>query len=442
MVIKPVDGAGAVATFVLGADRPSLPRAGRRSPALIQPYRPGPALSASFLVGRDGRAHLIAVGRQEIAIEAGGRVTYAGGELPVPTAEVDLAPVRRAVESVPGLRGFVGVDFIAVEPTGLVEVIEINPRVTTSIVGLVRLAPPGDDRSRLARAVPTAIACPDRPRDGATGGTRPVRAVAELARPPDRRRRGRGGDRPVAPRSIRGREGSPDARRDTPARHSRRSGQPCPSGSAPTGRSPPGEGQPMTTDRWLAFDIGGANLKAAHADGPALVAPVRTLEASRRPRRGPGRGAALLPPADAWAITMTAELCDCFGTKAEGVRAILAATEQPAGGRPVRVWGTDGAFHDAATILERPRLAAASNWLALATVVARSGFGASGLLIDVGSTTTDLIPWAIGEVPIPPATRTDLGRLQAGALVYAGVRRTPLCALGATLAVSRTSRPP
>ena len=189
----------------------------------------------------------------------------------------------------------------------------------------------------------------------------------------------------------------------------------------------------MTTDRWLAFDIGGANLKAAHAAGPALARPFELWKRPGDLADTLAEAAALLPPADAWAITMTAELCDCFGTKAEGVHAILAATEQAAGGRPVRVWGTDGAFHDPATIRERPRLAAASNWLALATVVARSGFGASGLLIDVGSTTTDLIPWDDGEVPIPPATRTDLGRLQAGALVYAGVRRTPLCALGPTL---------
>ena len=143
VVIKPPEGAGAIETFVLNAADPVLPSDAIPGPALIQPYRPGPSLSASFLVGRDRRAHLIAVGRQRIAIDVEGRVTYEGGELPIATAEVDLDPVRRAVESVSGLGGFVGVDFIATEPGGAVEVIEINPRVTTSIVGLVRLAPPG-----------------------------------------------------------------------------------------------------------------------------------------------------------------------------------------------------------------------------------------------------------------------------------------------------------
>lgn len=185
--------------------------------------------------------------------------------------------------------------------------------------------------------------------------------------------------------------------------------------------------------RRLAFDIGGANLKAAHSGGAAVLRPFELWKRPGDLAEALGDLAAALPPSDAWAVTMTAELCDCFATRADGVRAILAATVRAAGARPVRVWGTDGAFHDVAATLDRPRLAAASNWLALAAVVARSGFGDSGLLIDVGSTTTDLIPWAAGAVAIPPGLRTDLGRLQAGALVYAGARRTPLCALASEL---------
>jgi probable H4MPT-linked C1 transfer pathway protein len=52
-------------------------------------------------------------------------------------------------------------------------------------------------------------------------------------------------------------------------------------------------------------------------------------------------------------------------------------------------------------------------------------------LIDVGSTTTDLIPLADGRVAV--RGRTDTERLQTGELVYAGVRRTPLCSLGPEL---------
>ena len=194
-------------------------------------------------------------------------------------------------------------------------------------------------------------------------------------------------------------------------------------------------------DRWLAFDIGGANLKAAHGAGPALSRPFELWKRPGDLAVALGEVAALLPPADAWAVTMTAELCDCFATKADGVRAILAATAQAAGPRAVRVWGTDGSFHDPAAVLAHPRLAAASNWLALATVIARGEFGPAGLLIDVGSTTADLIPWRDGAVAIPLDRRTDLARLQAGALVYAGGRRTPLCALGPTLDYRGTPTP-
>jgi (4-(4-[2-(gamma-L-glutamylamino)ethyl]phenoxymethyl)furan-2-yl)methanamine synthase len=49
------------------------------------------------------------------------------------------------------------------------------------------------------------------------------------------------------------------------------------------------------------------------------------------------------------------------------------------------------------------------------------------LLIDIGSTTTDIVPLHDGR-PVPQA-RTDPERLRCGELVYTGVRRTPLCAL-------------
>jgi probable H4MPT-linked C1 transfer pathway protein len=48
-------------------------------------------------------------------------------------------------------------------------------------------------------------------------------------------------------------------------------------------------------------------------------------------------------------------------------------------------------------------------------------------LIDVGSTTTDLVPLDRGRVAA--RGRSDTERLQSGELVYAGVRRTPVCAL-------------
>jgi probable H4MPT-linked C1 transfer pathway protein len=124
---------------------------------------------------------------------------------------------------------------------------------------------------------------------------------------------------------------------------------------------------------------------------------------------------------------MTAELCDCYPTKRIGVHAVLDAALEAVGTRPLLVWGLDGELRSLAAIRERPGLAAASNWLALATVAARHCGQGTGLLIDVGSTTTDLIPIRDGQVAA--RGRTDTERLQTGELVYAGVRRTPVCAL-------------
>src|SRR5439155_7207423 len=74
---------------------------------------------------------------------------------------------------------------------------------------------------------------------------------------------------------------------------------------------------------------------------------------------------------------------------------------------------------------------AAANWLALATMAARLVPDGRGLLIDIGTTTTDLIPLDQGRAAA--RGRTDTERLQNGELVYAGVRRTPVCALATEL---------
>ncbi len=136
--------------------------------------------------------------------------------------------------------------------------------------------------------------------------------------------------------------------------------------------------------------------------------------------------AATFAPSDRIALTMTAELCDCYPTKAVGVNAVLDAALDAFLGRPIHVWGVDGAFHSVEEVRRQPLIAAAANWIALATVVARLVPEGPGLLIDIGTTTTDLIPLKDGRMAA--RGQTDTERLQAGELTYAGVRRTPICA--------------
>ena len=130
-------------------------------------------------------------------------------------------------------------------------------------------------------------------------------------------------------------------------------------------------------------------------------------------------------PADAVAITMTAELSDAFRTKREGVAFVLDAAEEALGDRPLSVLTTAGELVSVEAARARPWDVAAANWVATALAVADAHPDA--LLIDVGSTTTDIVPIAAGRVAA--TGHDDLERLLAGELVYTGVLRTNLAAI-------------
>jgi (4-(4-[2-(gamma-L-glutamylamino)ethyl]phenoxymethyl)furan-2-yl)methanamine synthase len=177
----------------------------------------------------------------------------------------------------------------------------------------------------------------------------------------------------------------------------------------------------------LGLDVGGANLKAAHTNGAARSRPFALWKDSGGLADALRGLVAETPSADLLAVTMTGELCDCFESKRQGVNAILDAVETASAGKPVRVWRTDGRFVDLTAVCREPLMAAAANWLALATFAGRYAPKGPALLIDIGSTTTDIVPLQDGR-PVPKG-RTDPERLRSGELVYSGVRRTPLCAI-------------
>lgn len=142
-VVKPDDGAGAVATQRLDAREVAQAELARRSVAgeavVLEPWVEGDALSLSLHCDRDG-AELLSVNRQRIVIDASGNVNFDGVALDVIAASdrrrATLAQLARRVhEAVPGLRGFVGIDLVWHEHAGPV-VVEINPRVTSAYVGL------------------------------------------------------------------------------------------------------------------------------------------------------------------------------------------------------------------------------------------------------------------------------------------------------------------
>jgi probable H4MPT-linked C1 transfer pathway protein len=177
----------------------------------------------------------------------------------------------------------------------------------------------------------------------------------------------------------------------------------------------------------LGLDIGGANLKAAHSSGPGMSLPFALWKTPTLLPDALRRLFGNMPPFDALAVTMTGELCDCFENRRQGVLAILDAVTAVAGQTPIQVWRNDGRFVDMATARATPLQAASANWLGLATFAGRYATKGPALLIDIGSTTADIVPILDGQPT--PMGRTDRERLACAELVYTGVRRTPVFSL-------------
>ena len=184
----------------------------------------------------------------------------------------------------------------------------------------------------------------------------------------------------------------------------------------------------MNNSTALGWDIGGANVKAALAVGSSVHVLARPHPMWERPGELKGLLSGMadeLGPADVIGITMTAELADCFRTKAEGVGFVLDALESTFPDRLLRVFTADAGFCSVPEARRTPLAVASANWAASANLLAREGYEA--LLIDVGTTTTDIIPIVQGRVAA--CGRTDPERLTNGELVYTGAVRTPVCAI-------------
>lgn len=176
---------------------------------------------------------------------------------------------------------------------------------------------------------------------------------------------------------------------------------------------------------WLALDIGGANIKAADGLGYAQSYAFALWREPQALAQHIRTAISEAPPADHLAITMTGELADCFESKADGIRFILQAVSVGSGNRHTRVYLVDGRLVSPQVALTLPHLVAAANWHVLARYAGKLAPVSSGLLIDVGSTTCDVIPLVDGK-PVAKGT-TDTQRLIAGELVYTGVERSPVC---------------
>ena len=183
----------------------------------------------------------------------------------------------------------------------------------------------------------------------------------------------------------------------------------------------------------FGWDVGGAHVKVSMADAAGAVLDVaqwacplwqgldhleRTIDLVFERWPDARTDAAL------HAVTMTGEMVDLFEDRAHGVQAIAAALAQWLGPR-LRFYAGDAGWLTPQSCADGWRSVASANWLATASWIASRVPDA--LLIDIGSTTTDIIPIAGGGVVARAAT--DAGRLATGELVYQGVVRTPLCGI-------------
>lgn len=147
VVWKPRDGAGSTATFRLDtpADvtRAKALRAaeGHTGPMILQEFVPGRPVSVAFLGGRAGYFPLLPCSQR---LSDDGRFKYLGGELPLPAdlAERAVCLGKKSVGCISGLGGFVGVDLVLGDAADGSRdfAVEINPRLTTSYVGLRAVA--------------------------------------------------------------------------------------------------------------------------------------------------------------------------------------------------------------------------------------------------------------------------------------------------------------
>lgn len=180
----------------------------------------------------------------------------------------------------------------------------------------------------------------------------------------------------------------------------------------------------------VGWDIGGAHLKFA-----ALDAYGDLLAIEQRPC-ALWRGLDVLQAAVHQAArdsnlqsarhfaTMTGELVDLFDNRAHGVQQIAQVTSGILGA-DTRFYAAGEGWVSANQVKALARLVASTNWHASATWLTQHV--PDVLLVDIGSTTTDIIPIISDKVALQGIS--DAERVREDTLLYTGVVRTPVMAL-------------
>lgn len=197
----------------------------------------------------------------------------------------------------------------------------------------------------------------------------------------------------------------------------------------------------------IGFDIGGANIKAALVRVEEdFIKDLRTkLEYFPIWKRGKEKLPQTLrdlrshlaetEALSAVGVTMTAELSDIFYTKKEGVNYILDCVSQVFSDTPIWVLNVEAALMPIKDAKIEYLKVAAANWAATGWMISKVMKIRDCIIVDVGSTTTSIIPIVNGE--IAARGKTDLEKLINGELIYTGTLRTNVAAICNTIPLRR-----
>jgi probable H4MPT-linked C1 transfer pathway protein len=188
----------------------------------------------------------------------------------------------------------------------------------------------------------------------------------------------------------------------------------------------------------FGWDVGGAHVKVSVVDAAGTLVDVAQwacplwqglVHLERVVDDVFARWPAARAPRSRHAVTMTGEMVDLFADREHGVL-VLVQTLAARLGENTRFFAGERGWLPADDAVERWRAVASANWLATSQWVATQVPNA--LLIDIGSTTTDIVP--IVDARVAARGSNDATRLVTGELVYQGAVRTPLCGIAHRIA--------
>jgi (4-(4-[2-(gamma-L-glutamylamino)ethyl]phenoxymethyl)furan-2-yl)methanamine synthase len=187
----------------------------------------------------------------------------------------------------------------------------------------------------------------------------------------------------------------------------------------------------MSFNTYIGWDIGGAHLKMASIDHDGAVNFANQLATPLWQGLDSLENAMsemhnkITEDSVTHTITMTAELADIFKDRATGVKELAGFLGNHFKKEAFQLYAGNSGLIKADQANSYITDIASANWHATASFVAQTIN--QGVLIDIGSTTTDIIPFASGQ--LLNTAYTDHERLRDNELVYTGIIRTPVMAV-------------